>query len=204
MNVHRSNGQNGNGHRSNGEDRINGNGHHLEPNRKNVAARRSRIRAAIIGVGNCASSLVQGVEFYRHAPQDRRVPGLMHVNLGGYHVGAIEFSAAFDVNALKVGRDLGEAIYAEPNNTYRFADVPKLGVPVQRGPTLDGVGKYLDDVIEQSAQKPVDVARILRETRTDVAICYLPVGSQRAVEWYAEQILGAGCAMIYCIPVFLA
>jgi myo-inositol-1-phosphate synthase len=165
---------------------------------------RSKIRVAIVGVGNCASSLVQGVHFYRDAPDDQAVPGLMHVRLGGYHVRDIEFSAAFDVNDAKVGRDLGEAIYAEPNNTYRFADVPRLGVTVRRGPTHDGLGKYLTGVVRESPQRPADVARVLRETNTDVVISYLPVGSEVATRWYAEQVLEAGCGFINCIPAFIA
>ena len=163
-----------------------------------------KVRVAILGVGNCASSLVQGVEFYRSAKPDATVPGLMHVELGGYHVGDIEFSAAIDVGAQKVGRDLGEAVFAEPNNTIRFSGVPSLGVTVRRGPTMDGIGKYLKDVVIESAAKPVDVARVLRESGTDVAVCYLPVGSERAVEFYAEQCLAAGCGLVNCIPVFLA
>jgi myo-inositol-1-phosphate synthase len=165
---------------------------------------KSKIRVAIIGVGNCASSLVQGVQFYRDAAEDDFVPGLMHVNLGGYHVRDIEFSAAFDVNATKVGKDLGEAIYAKPNNTIKFAEVPNLGVPVQRGRTLDGLGKYLQEVITESPEAPVDVAQVLRDTGTDVVVSYLPVGSEMATEWYVEQILEAGCGMVNCIPVFIA
>ncbi len=165
---------------------------------------RRKVRVAILGVGNCASSLVQGVEFYRSAKADAVVPGLMHVELGGYHVGDIEFSAAVDVGAQKVGLDLGKAVFAEPNNTYKFADVPDLGVTVRRGPTMDGIGKYLKDVVIESAAKPVDVARLLKESGTDVAVCYLPVGSERAVEFYAEQCLAAGCGLVNCIPVFLA
>ncbi|MBV9850585.1 MAG: inositol-3-phosphate synthase [Armatimonadetes bacterium] len=164
----------------------------------------NKVRVAIIGVGNCASALVQGVEFYKDAAPDEFVPGLMHVDLGGYHVRDIEFSAAFDVSADKVGRDLSEAIGARPNNTCRFADVPPLSVPVRRGPTLDGLGKYLRDVIAESPEPAADVAAVLRETRTDVAVLYLPVGSERAAAWYAEQILEAGCGLVNCIPVFLA
>lgn len=166
--------------------------------------RRKKVRVAIIGVGNCASSLVQGVEFYRDAPEDKAVPGLMHVNLGGYRVGDIEFSAAFDISAAKVGKDLADAIAAPPNNTCRFASVPKMGVPVQRGDTLDGLGKYLHEVIDEAPGRSVNVARVLQDTRTDVAICYLPVGSQRVAEWYAEQVLEARCALVNCIPVFIA
>jgi myo-inositol-1-phosphate synthase len=163
------------------------------------------VRVAIIGVGNCASALVQGVHKYADASAEAFVPGLMHVDLGGYHVGDVEFVAAFDVHAGKVGRDLGEAIFAPPNNTIRFAeDVPRLGVRVQRGPTLDGLGQYLGQVIEEAAEPPVDVAAVLRETRTDVLVNYLPVGSEQAVRWYAEQALAAGCAFVNCIPVFIA
>ena len=163
-----------------------------------------KVRVAILGVGNCASSLVQGVEFYRRAKPDVAVPGLMHVDLGGYHVGDIEFVAAVDVGAQKVGLDLAEAVFAEPNNTFRFSGVPKTGVTVRRGPTMDGIGKYLKDVVIESAAKPVDVAKVLRDSGAEVAVCYLPVGSERAVEFYAEQCLAAGCGLVNCIPVFLA
>jgi myo-inositol-1-phosphate synthase len=147
---------------------------------------------------------VQGVQYYRDAPEDEFVPGLMHVNLGGYHIRDIEFSAAFDVDAGKVGSDLGEAIFAAPNNTIKFSDVPFLNVPVQRGPTHDGIGRYVSDVITESPAPVADVARILKETRTDVVVSYLPVGSQAATEWYVEQALEAGCAFVNCIPVFIA
>ncbi|MBO9310634.1 MAG: inositol-3-phosphate synthase [Chloroflexus sp.] len=163
-----------------------------------------KIRVAIIGVGNCASSLVQGVHYYRNARDGDDIPGLMHVNLGGYHVGDIEFSAAFDIADTKVDRDLAEAIFAEPNNTYRFADVPKLGVPVSRGMTHDGIGKYLSTVIRKSKRDTDDIVRILRETHTDVVVNFLPVGSEMATKWYVEQVLDAGCAFINCIPVFIA
>ncbi len=163
-----------------------------------------KIRVAIIGVGNCASSLVQGVQYYREAPEDEFVPGLMHVNLGGYHIRDIEFTAAFDVDAGKVGKDLGEAIRAEPNNTITFSKVPHLGVPVHRGMTLDGIGKYLSDIVTEVDGPPADVARILTETETDVVVSYLPVGSEVATKWYVEQILEAGCAFVNCIPVFIA
>jgi myo-inositol-1-phosphate synthase len=163
-----------------------------------------KLRVAIIGVGNCASSLVQGVRFYRDADDDATVPGLMHVRLGPYHVSDIEFSAAFDVSADKVGRDLSEAIFAPHNNTVRFAEVPSLKIPVARGPTLDGLGKYLRAIIAESPAPVVDVARVLRETRTDVVVSYLPVGSEEATCWYAEQVLAAGCAFVNCIPVFIA
>jgi myo-inositol-1-phosphate synthase len=166
--------------------------------------RRNKTRVAVVGVGNCASSLVQGVEFYRDAAADDFVPGLMHVELGGYHVRDIEFSAAFDINAQKVGRDLAEAIFAPPNNTYKFCDVPRSGVTVHRGPTLDGLGKYLTDLVPEAPGEPADVAKILRETRTDVLVSYLPVGSERATEFYVEQALAAGCGFVNCIPVFIA
>ncbi len=165
---------------------------------------KNKIRVAIIGVGNCASSLVQGVEFYRNASEDDLVPGLMHVDLGGYHVRDIEFSAAFDINATKVGRDLGEAIFAEPNNTIKFSDVPKLGVKVHRGMTHDGLGKYLKKVIKKSPASTDDIIGILKKTKTDVVVSYLPVGSEMATKWYVEQILEAGCGFINCVPVFIA
>ncbi len=164
----------------------------------------NNIRVAIIGVGNCASSLVQGVEFYKNASEDDFVPGLMHVNLGGYHIRDIEFSAAFDINATKVGKDLCEAIEAEPNNTYKFADVPYTGVKVHRGMTHDGVGKYLSDVITKAPGPTDDIVGILKNTGTDVVISYLPVGSEMATKWYVEQVLEAGCAFINCVPVFIA
>jgi myo-inositol-1-phosphate synthase len=163
-----------------------------------------KVRVAIIGVGNCASSLVQGVHFYRDAPRDERVPGLMNVMLGPYHVGDIEFSAAFDVNTAKVGHDLSHAIFAEPNGTMLFAEPHTSGVEVLRGPTLDGLGKYLREVVSESLEPPADVARILRETATDVVVSYLPVGSDAASQWYAEQVLSAGCAFVNCIPSFIA
>jgi myo-inositol-1-phosphate synthase len=165
---------------------------------------KDKIRVAIIGVGNCASSLVQGIEFYRNAKSDDLVPGLMHVELGGYHVRDIEFSAAFDINATKVGNDLSEAIFAEPNNTVKFADVPNLGVKVHRGMTHDGLGKYLKTVIKKSPASTDDIIGILKKTRTDVVVSYLPVGSEMATKWYVEQILDAGCAFVNCIPVFIA
>src|SRR3954464_12369350 len=164
----------------------------------------SKIRVAIIGVGNCASSLVQGVQFYRNASGDEFIPGLMHVDLGGYKPGDIEFTAAFDVSANKVGLDLGEAIYAEPNNTIRFADVPTLGVEVSRGMTHDGLGSYLKDVVPKSTRSTDDIVGILKSTKTDVVVSYLPVGSEMATKWYVEQVLEAGCAFINCIPVFIA
>ena len=162
------------------------------------------IRVAIVGVGNCASSLIQGVEFYRDAPSDESIPGLMHPVLGGYHIGNIRFVAAFDVDAAKVGQDLSKAVTAGPNNTVSFADVPHMNVTVQRGPTLDGIGAYIADVVEESAAPEVDVAEVLRKTRADVVVSYLPVGSQEATEFYVEQALSAGCAFVNCIPVFIA
>src|SRR3954463_14591430 len=168
-----------------------------------IAADR-KVRVAIIGVGNCASSLVQGVEFYKEADKNDQVAGLMHVELGGYHVRDIEFTAAFDINETKVGHDLSEAIFAEPNNTIRFADVPNLGIEVQRGMTHDGIGKYLRDVVHKAEGPTDDIVGILRNTHTDVVVSYLPVGSEMATKWYVEQVLEAGCAMVNCIPVFIA
>lgn len=165
---------------------------------------RRKVRVAIIGVGNCASSLVQGVHFYRNAPEGEAVPGLMNVNLGGYHVGDVEFSAAFDIDANKVGKDLGEAILAEPNNTLQFAAVPAAGVTVHRGMTLDGLGKYVSQKVSESSAPVADVAKILKDTRTDVVVSYLPVGSEQATQWYVEQVLAAGCGFVNCIPVFIA
>jgi myo-inositol-1-phosphate synthase len=163
-----------------------------------------KVRVAIIGVGNCANSLLQGVEYYKDAPSDQFVPGLMHVDLGGYHVSDIEFTAAFDVTTAKVGKDLSEAIWAHPNDTIKFADVPKTGITVSRGMTHDGIGKYLSDVVEKAPGETDDVVGILRETNTDVVVNYLPVGSEAATKWYTEQILEAGCAMVNCMPVFIA
>ena len=162
------------------------------------------VRVAIIGVGNCANSLVQGVEFYKDAPADEFVPGLMHVDLGGYHVRDIEFTAAFDVTTDKVGKDLADAIWARPNDTYKFSDVPKTGIKVSRGMTHDGIGTYLSEVVEKAPGDTDDVVRILQETGTDVVVNFLPVGSEEATKWYAEQILNAGCAMVNCMPVFIA
>lgn len=171
---------------------------------RGVRQSRNDVRVAIVGVGNCASALVQGVSYYRDVPADAPVPGLMHVDLGGYHVGDVRFAAAFDVDAKKVGHDLAEAIVAPPNNTIRFADVPPLGVEVSRGPTLDGLGRYYRETIEESPADPVDVAGVLRETGTDVLINYLPVGSEQATRFYAEQCLTEGVAFVNCVPVFIA
>jgi len=162
------------------------------------------IRIGLVGVGNCASSLVQGLTYYRDVRGNEPVPGLMNVSLGGYHVSDIVVSSAFDVAASKVGRDVAEAIYASPNNTHRFANVERTGVKVHRGPTLDGIGKYLKDEIDESDAPVADVAGVLRDSRTDVLINYLPVGSEEATKFYAEQALAAGCAFINCIPVFIA
>ena len=163
-----------------------------------------KVRVAIVGVGNCASSLVQGVQYYREAKPEDFVPGLMHVNLGGYHISDIEFSAAFDIDQNKVGKDLSEAVFAAPNNTYRFAEVPQLGTKVYRGMTHDGLGKYLSRVITKSPKKTNDIVKILKDTGTDVVINYLPVGSEEATKWYVEQILRAGVGFVNCIPVFIA
>jgi len=167
-------------------------------------AKRKRVRVALIGVGNCASSLVQGVHFYKDAPDDDSVPGLMHVNLGGYHVRDIEFTAAFDIDKNKVGLDLSKAIWQPPNNTIKFADVPRLGVTVSRGMTHDGLGKYLSQVITKAPGPTADIVRILKDTGTDVVVSFLPVGSEMATKWYVEQVLDAGCGLVNCIPVFIA
>ena len=165
--------------------------------------RRRPIRVAIIGVGNCASSLVQGVHYYRNAKAGDKIPGLMHVELGGYHLRDVEFVAAFDVDRNKVGKDLADAIYAAPNNTYRFADVPKTGVKVSRGMTHDGIGKYLANVVKKADGPTDDIVAILKDRKVDVVVSYLPVGSEEATKWYVEQILDAGCAFINCVPVFI-
>jgi len=162
------------------------------------------VRVAIVGVGNCASSLVQGVEYYRDADPSQRVPGLMHVDFGGYHVRDVEFVAAFDVDAKKVGRDLAEAIVASENNTIKLCDVPPLGVTVQRGPTLDGMGQYYREIIEESDESPVDVVKALKDARVDVVVSYLPVGSDAADKFYAQAAIDAGCAFVNALPVFIA
>jgi myo-inositol-1-phosphate synthase len=164
-----------------------------------------KVRVALVGVGNCASAFVQGVNYYRDADPDQRVPGLMHVDLGGYHVRDIEFTAAFDIDSKKVGKDLGEAIWAGQNNTMKFAKVPKkLGVPVYRGMTHDGLGKYLKEKIVKAPGETADIVQILKDTHTDVVVSYLPVGSEQATKWYVEQVLEAGCGFVNCIPVFIA
>src|SRR5574341_1853015 len=164
----------------------------------------NKVRVAIIGVGNCASSLVQGVQFYKDTPDDATVPGLMHVNLGGYHVRDIEFTLGIDINVTKVEEDLADAIFAEPNNTYKFSDVPNLNAPVVRGMTHDGLGKYLLQVIQKAPGPTADIAGLLKETKTDVVVNFLPVGSEEATKWYVEQVLPAGCAFVNGIPVFIA
>ena len=164
----------------------------------------SKINVAIVGVGNCASSLIQGVYYYRNAKADEFVPGLMHINLGGYHIKDINFVAAFDVDREKVGKDLAEAIFAPPNNTFKFCDVPKTGVKVSRGMTHDGLGKYLSQIITKAPGSTANIVSILKETKTDVVINYLPVGSEEATKWYIEQVLDAGCGFVNCVPVFIA
>ena len=163
-----------------------------------------KVRVAIVGVGNCANSFIQGCHYYKDADPSEDVPGLMHVDLVGYHVRDIEFTAAFDIDAEKVGKDLGEAIWSGQNNTIKFAEVPKMGITVQRGMTHDGLGKYLKQRITKAEGPTADIVGILKETRTDVLVCYLPVGSEEATKWYVEQILEAGCGFVNCIPVFIA
>lgn len=165
---------------------------------------KKKVRVAIIGVGNCASALVQGVHYYRNATPSDHVPGLMHVDLGGYHISDIEFSAAFDVVTGKVGLDLSKAIFAHPNNTLKFSDVPENGVTVHRGMTHDGIGKYLSEIVEKAPGPTDDIVGILKDTKTDVVVSFLPVGAEMATKWYVEQILEAGCAFVNCIPVFIA
>src|SRR5438067_2334742 len=172
--------------------------------RNGAAKPNGKVRVAIVGVGNCASSLVQGVHYYRDASPKESVPGLMHVKLGGYHIKDIEFVAAFDIDKNKVGLDLSEAIYAKPNNTVKFSDVPKMGVKVQRGMTHDGIGKYLADVVHKAPGETSDVVGILKKTQADVVVSYLPVGSEEATKWYVEQALTAGVGFVNCIPVFIA
>src|SRR5213082_1563134 len=166
--------------------------------------RNKKVRVAIVGVGNCASSLVQGVHYYHDASPKDSVPGLMHVDLGGYHISDIEFVAAFDIDKNKVGLDLSEAIFAKPNNTVKFSEVPKMGLKVQRGMTHDGIGKYLSDIVQKAPGETSDVVGILRKTRADVVVSYLPVGSEEATKWYVEQALTAGVGVVNCIPVFIA
>ncbi len=163
-----------------------------------------KVRVGIIGVGNCASSFIQGVHYYRNASEKQFIPGLMHVNLGGYHISDIEFSAAIDIDKNKVGKDLSEAIYTKPNNTFKFAQVPKANVKVVRGMTHDGLGFYLSQIIEKAPGPTADIVKILKDTGTDIVVNYLPVGSEEATKWYVEQILEAGCGFVNCIPVFIA
>ena len=170
----------------------------------NGSGKNGKINVAIIGVGNCASSLVQGRYFYEDARQGDLIPGLMHVDLGGYHIKDINFVAAIDVDGNKVGKDLSEAVFTEPNNTYKFSDVPFQGVPVSRGMTHDGLGKYLSKVITKASGPTEDIVKLLKDTKTDVVVSYLPVGSEEATKWYVEQVLAAGCAFVNCIPVFIA
>ena len=164
----------------------------------------SRVRVAIIGIGNCAAALVQGYYFYRDAPDDEFIPGLMHPRLGDYHIGDIEFTAGFDIDVEKVGKDLSEAIWRGPNNTIKFADVPHMGVPVHRGMTHDGLGRYLKQRITKAPGQTDNIISILKDTKTDVVINFLPVGSEMATKWYVQHILDAGCGMVNCIPVFIA
>lgn len=169
-----------------------------------MAEKKKKVRVAIIGVGNCANSLVQGVHYYKNAADDAEIPGLMHATVGGYHVRDIEFSAAFDVVSTKVGKDLSEAIWAHPNNTIKFTEVPHLGVKVHRGMTHDGLGKYLKTVVEKAPGPTDNIVQILKDTKTDVVVNFMPVGSEMATKWYVEQILEAGCAFVNGIPVFIA
>ncbi|MEN3376861.1 MAG: myo-inositol-phosphate synthase, partial [Hyphomicrobiales bacterium] len=163
-----------------------------------------QVRIGVVGVGNCASSFLQGLTHYRDVNSNEPIAGLTHASIGNYHVRDIQIASAFDVSARKVGKDVAEAIWAEPNNTYKFSDVEPLGVRVSRGPTFDGLGAFLRDEVPESDQAPDDVTRVLTESRTDVVVSYLPVGSQRATEWYAERAIEAGCAFVNCIPVFIA
>ncbi|CAN2205320.1 INO1 Myo-inositol-1-phosphate synthase [Candidatus Nanopelagicaceae bacterium] len=170
----------------------------------NITTGKGDIRVAIVGVGNCANSLVQGVTYYKDAALDQEIPGLMHAVVGGYHINNVKFVAAFDVDAKKVGLDLSEAIWASENNTIKFSDVAKTGVPVQRGVTLDGLGKYYKETIQESSAAPVDVVATLKEEQVDVLICYLPVGSEEAAKYYAQCAIDAGCAFVNALPVFIA
>ncbi len=170
----------------------------------NITTGKGDIRVAIVGVGNCANSLVQGVEYYKNAPVDQEIPGLMHAVVGGYHISSIKFVAAFDVDAKKVGLDLADAIWASENNTIKFSDVPKTGVPVLRGVTNDGLGKYYRETIKESDVPAVDVVKVLKDEAIDVLICYLPVGSETAAKFYAQCAIDAGCAFVNALPVFIA
>ena len=184
---------------------TNGNAHGAASTNGAARYQSDKVRVAIVGVGNCASAFVQGVEYYKNADPGQDVPGLMHVDLGGYHISDIEFTAAFDIDKAKVGKDLGQAIHAGQNNTIQFAQVPKkLDVEVYRGMTHDGLGKYLKQKIEKAPGETADIVQILKDTRTDVVVSYLPVGSEQATKWYVEQVLEAGCGFVNCIPVFIA
>lgn len=169
-----------------------------------MAKNQKKVRVAIVGVGNCANSLIQGVHYYRNAADDAEIPGLMHATVGGYHIRDIEFTAAFDVVTTKVGKDLSEAMWAYPNDTIKFADVPYMNVPVYRGMTHDGIGKYLSQKVEKAEGPTDDIIKILKDTKTDVVVSYLPVGSEMATKWYVEQAIEAGCGFVNCIPVFIA
>ncbi len=169
-----------------------------------VARQDEKVRVAIVGVGNCANSFIQGIEYYKDANPDDQVPGLMHVDLGGYHVKDIEFVAAFDIDQEKVGKDLSDAIWSGQNNTIKFAEVPEMGIKVERGMTLDGLGKYLKQKITKAPGPTADIVGILKETKADVLVCYLPVGSEDAVKWYVEQAIAAGVGFVNCLPVFIA
>jgi myo-inositol-1-phosphate synthase len=171
---------------------------------KETALNSKTVRVGLVGVGNCASSFVQGLAYYHDVTGDDDIPGLMTPMLGGYGIGDVQISAAFDIDSTKVGKDVAEAVFAEPNNTRVFADVPRTGVTVERGRTLDGVGQYMRDEIVESDRAEADVTRILKDSGTEVLVSYLPVGSQRATEWYALRALEAGCAFVNCIPVFIA
>jgi len=169
-----------------------------------MAKNHKKVRVAIVGVGNCANSFIQGVHYYQNAADDAEIPGLMHATVGGYHVRDIEFSAAFDVVTTKVGKDLSEAMWSYPNDTIKFADVPYMNIPVHRGMTHDGIGKYLSQKVEKAEGPTDDIVKILKDTETDVIVSYLPVGSEMATKWYVEQALEAGCGFVNCIPVFIA
>jgi myo-inositol-1-phosphate synthase len=178
--------------------------YNLKKQSKEKEMENKKVRVAIIGVGNCASSLVQGVQFYKNAKDDEIIPGIMHARVGGYHISDVEFTIGIDINVTKVGKDISEAIFAEPNNTYKFSDVPHLNVPVVRGMTHDGLGKYLSEVITKAPGPTADIVRLLKETKTDVVVNFLPVGSEMATKWYVEQAIKAGCAFVNGIPVFIA
>src|SRR6201999_1938003 len=164
----------------------------------------AKVRVAIVGVGNCANSVIQGVHYYKDADPAEEVPGLMHVELGGYHIRDVEFVAAFDIDKEKVGKDLSEAIWSGQNDTIKFADVPNIGITVQRGMTHDGLGKYLKEKITKAPGETVDVVKVLKDSKADVMVCYLPVGSEEATKWYVEQALKAGVGVVNCLPVFIA